>query len=89
METQTFNKDGKVYKYTKLDDILRSGIPESLKEEVKEKFKKRVYYGRKESCYIGTLEGIEVNEQLSSIFYMVYSGDKMRYLPYGQSITLL
>lgn len=89
MEIQPFNEHGKIYKYTSLDEIMRLNIPESLKEGFKEKYKKRVYYNRKENCYIGTLVGLEVNEQLCDLFYMIFSGNKIRYVSCNQSITLL
>lgn len=89
MEEQTFNKDGRVDKYTNLDDILKLNISDDIKQNFKDKYKKKVYYGRKGSCYVGTLVGIEVNEKLSNIYYMIFSGDKIRYLPCSSSITLL
>lgn len=89
MEPQTFNKNGKVYKYTDLDEILRLNIPDPLREEFQTKFNKRVFFDRDGSCRMGTLVGLEINEQLSSPYYIIDTGKKRIYVPYGHSLTII
>lgn len=89
METQSFNKDGKINKYVNLDEILKLNILEILKEEFKIKFHKTVYFGRKGKCQVGKLIGLETNGQFSSLFYIIETDKKRVYIPYGNSLTVI
>lgn len=84
-----YNKDGKVHRYTNLDEILKLNIPEHLKEEFRDKFNKMVYFDVYGNCKIGKLIGIEVNEKLSELYFMIeYKGKKV-FIPIQQSLTKL
>ena len=89
MEEQIYNKNGKVNRYTNLDDILKLNLSDKLREEFKTKFKKRVYFEYKESCTIGKLVGIEINEKLSAQYYIIDTEDKRIYISCNNSLTLL
>lgn len=89
MEEQVYNKNGKVNRYTNLDDILKLNISDRIKNEFKDKFGKRVFFEYKESCTIGKLVGIEINEKLSAQYYIIDTEDKRIYILCDNSITLL
>ena len=84
-----FNKEGKVNRYKNLDEILKLNISESLQEEFKRKFNKKIYFERNGNCKIGKLIGLEINEQLSEQFYIIEVEDKTIYISCNNSITLL
>lgn len=89
MEEQVYNKEGKVNRYTDLDDILKLNISDRIRDEFKTKFKKRVFFEYKESCTVGKLVGIEINEKLSAQYYIIETSDKRIYIPCNNSLTLL
>ena len=87
MINEDFNKDGKVYKYFSLDEILSLDIPDKLKDEYKQKFGKLVYYDGNGYCRLGFLTGLEKNEQLSGIYFIIENDGKTDYIPVWKSIT--
>lgn len=89
MEEQVYNKNGKVIRYTNLDDILRLNLSDRIRDEFKSKFNKRVFFDCNGSCKIGTLVGIEINEKLSAQYYIIDTEDKKIYVPCNNSLTLL
>lgn len=89
MEEQVYNKDGKVNRYTNLDDILRLNISDKIREEFKTKFNKKVFFDTDGNCKIGKLVGLESNEKLSEYYYIIDTRDKKIYVPCNNSLTLL
>lgn len=89
MEEQVYNKDGKVSRYTNLDDILKLNISDRVRDEFKDKFNRRVFFDRNGSCKVGKLVGIEINEKLSAQYYIIDTEDKKIYVPCSSSLTLL
>ena len=89
MEEQVYNKDGKVSRYTNLDDILKLNISDRVRDEFKDKFNRRVFFDRNGSCKVGKLVGIEINEKLSAQYYIIDTEDKKIYVPCNNSLTLL
>lgn len=76
-------------RYYNLDDILKLNIPDTLKQEYKEKFKKRVFYDRNGSCNVGTLVGLAKNYELSDYFYIIEVKENKSFVPIWKSITIL
>lgn len=89
MEEQIYNKDGKVSRYTNLDDILKLNISDRVRDEFRTKFNKRVFFDRDGKCKVGKLIGIEINEKLSAQYYIIDTEDKKIYIPCNNSLTLL
>ena len=89
MEEQDYNKNGKISKYTSLDEILRLNISDRVRDEFKTKFNKKVFFDKDGSCRIGKLVGLEVNEKLSAHYYIIDTEDKKIYVPCNNSLTLL
>lgn len=89
MAEQVYNKDGKVSKYTNLDDILKLNISDRVRGEFKDKFNRRVFFDCNGSCKVGKLVGIEINEKLSEQYYIIDTEDKKIYVPCNNSLTLL
>lgn len=85
-----FNKDGKIDRYYNLDEILKLDLDEEIKQNIKEKFGKKVFFDSNGSCKVGRLCGVEKNYKLTMIYYIVAdSEDKKMFVPVNQSITLL
>lgn len=85
-----FNKDGKVDRYYNLDDILKLDLDQEIKDNIKEKFGKTVFFDSNGSCKMGKLCGIEKNYQLTMVYYIITdSDDKKIFVPVYKSITLL
>lgn len=85
-----FNKDGKIDRYYSLDEILNTDLDEETKENFKQKFGKKVFFGFNNSCKIGTLCGLEKNCQLGMIYYIILDLDgKKVFVPTNQSITIV
>lgn len=82
-----YNKNGEINKYFDLDNILRLNLPDNIKEEFKEKFKKEVFYDNNGSCRLGTLIGAEINHKLSEIYYIIDVKGIKNYVPTWKSIT--
>ena len=82
-----YNKNGEVNRYFNLDDILRLNLPDSIRKEVEEKFKKRVFYDNNGSCRLGVLIGIEMNHKLSETYYIMDVDGTKNYVPTWKSIT--
>ena len=76
-------------RYYNLDDILKLNIPDLLKQEYKEKFKKRVFYDSNGSCKVGTLVGLAKNYKLSDYFYIIEIKENKSFVPIWKSITIL
>lgn len=84
-----YNKNGEVIRYKNRDDILRLNLSDAVRENIEEKFNKRVFFDYNGSCKIGTLCGVEVNRKLSEYFYILESDDKEIYVSCFKSLTLL
>lgn len=85
-----FNKDGKIDRYYNLDEILKLDLDKEVKENLEQKFGKRIYFDSNGSCKIGKLCGIEKNYQLGMIYYIISSPDeKKTFIPINQSITVV
>ena len=82
-----YNKNGEVNRYFNLDDILRLNLPDNIRKEVEEKFKKKVFYDNNGSCRLGVLTGIEMNHKLSETYYIVDVDGTKNYVPTWKSIT--
>lgn len=89
MEEQIYNKNGKVIRYTNLDEILKLNISDRVRDEFRTKFNKRVFFDCNGSCKIGILAGIEINEKLSELYYIINTEDKKIYVPCENSLTIL
>lgn len=85
-----FNKDGKIDRYYNLDEILKLDLDKEVKENLEQKFGKRIYFDSNGSCKIGKLCGIEKNYQLGMIYYIISSSDEKKiFIPINQSITVV
>ena len=84
-----YNKNGEVDRYYNLDEILRLNLPEELKENIKEKFKKKVFYDNNGSCRIGTLIGVERNHKLEETYYIIDVDGSKNFVPMWKSLTRL
>lgn len=85
-----FNKDGKIDRYYNLDEILKLDLDKEVKENLEQKFGKRIYFDSNGSCKIGKLCGIEKNYQLGMIYYIISSPDEKKiFIPINQSITVV
>lgn len=82
-----YNKSGKVDKYFNLDDILRLNLPNDIKKEIEDKFKKKVFYDNNGSCRLGVFIGIEINHKLSETYYIIDTDSTKNYIPIWKSIT--
>lgn len=82
-----YNKNEEVSRYFNLDDILRLNLPDNIRKEVEEKFKKRVFYDNNGSCRLGVLIGIEMDHKLSETYYIVDVDGNKNYVPTWKSIT--
>lgn len=80
-----YNKNGEVDRYYNLDEILRLNLPEDLKENIKEKFKKKVFYDNNGYCKVGTLIG--VYHKLEETYYIIDVDGSKNYVPTWKSIT--
>lgn len=89
MEEQAYNKDGKVNRYTNLDEILKLNISDRIRDEFKTKFNRKVFFDCNGSCKVGKLVGIETNEKLYAQYYIIDTEDKKIYVPCNNSLTLL
>ena len=76
-------------RYQNLDDILKLDLDNNVRENMKEKFGKRVFFDSEGSCKMGKLCGIEVNHKLSMLHYIIEVENKNLCVPTYQSITLL
>lgn len=92
---EEFNKEGKVYKYYKLDDILKLDLVNlihgAVKSDLKEKFGKNIFFDSNGSCKVGKLIGLEINYQLAMMYYIIedIKDKSITYVPVYKSITLL
>lgn len=84
-----YNKNGAVDRYNNLDDILRLNLDDNVRENIKEKFGKKVFFDSNGSCKMGKLCGLEVNHKLSMLYYIIDEGGKKLYVPTYNSITLV
>lgn len=84
-----YNKNGEIIRYYNLDDILKLNIPNTLKEEFQEKFKKRVFYDNDGSCKVGVLIGIERNKKLLENYYIIEIDEHKYFVPTWKSLTTL
>ncbi len=82
-----YNKNEEVNRYFNLDDISRLNLPDNIRKEVEEKFKKRVFYDNNGSCRLGVLIGIEMDHKLSETYYIVDVDGNKNYVPTWKSIT--
>lgn len=84
-----YNKKVEVNRYYNLDEILRLNLPEELKENIKEKFKKKVFYDNNGSCRIGTLIGVERNHKLEETYYIIDVNGTKNVVSMWKSLTRL
>lgn len=84
-----YNKNGAIDRYNNLDDILKLNLDNNVRENIEEKFGRRVFFDSNGSCKIGKLWGLEVNHKLSMLYYIIEVDDKKLYVPAYQSITLV
>lgn len=85
-----FNKNGVIHRYYNLDDILKLDLDTELREELKAKFGKTVFFDSNGTCKMGKLSGLEKNYQLGAIYYIVIDSDNRKlFVPIGQSITVI
>lgn len=85
-----YNKNGEVNRYYNLDDILKLNLPEDLKENIREKFKKRIFYDNDGSCKVGILVGIERNYKLEETYYIIIDMDgNKNFVSIWKSLTRL
>lgn len=68
-----------------LNNILDLDISDEIKEEIKAKFNKRIFYDDNNSCKIGTLVGIKSNTH-----YIIHEiNGNINYVPIWKSLTIL
>lgn len=84
-----YNKNGAVDRYHNLDDILKLNLDDNVRENMKGKFGRRVFFDSDGSCKVGKLCGLEVNHKLSMLYYIIEATDRKLYVPTYQSITLM
>lgn len=84
-----YNKNGEVNRYYNLDEILKLNLDNSVRENIEEKFGRRVFFDSNGSCKIGKLCGLEVNHKLSMLYYIIEADNKKLYVPTYQSITIV
>lgn len=84
-----YNKNGEVNRYFNLDDILRLNLPDNIRKEVEEKFKKKVFYDNNGSCRVGTLIGVERNHKLEETYYIIDVDGSKNFVPTWKSLTRL
>lgn len=84
-----YNKNRAVDRYHNLDDILKLDLDNSVRENIKEKFGRRVFFDSNGSCKMGKLCGLEVNHKLPMLYYIIGRDEKELYIPIYQSITLV
>ncbi len=85
-----FNKNGEIYRYYNLDDILKLDLDEELRNELKTKFGKMVFFDSNGTCKVGRLSGLEKNYQLGAMYYIVVDSDNRKlFMPISQSITVI
>lgn len=84
-----YNKNGNIYAYYDLDEILKNSIFDNVKEIFKKMFNKRVFFEYRGNCKIGKLIGLEINHKLSMQYYIIKSEDQTLYIPINRSITLV
>ena len=82
-----YNKNEEVNRYFNLDDILRLNLPDNIRKEVEEKFKKKVFYDNNGACKLGTFIGIEIDSTLSDVYYIIDINGIKNYVPIRKSIT--
>lgn len=82
-----YNKNGKADRYFNLDDILKLNLPDNIRKEVEEKFKKKVFYDNNGSCKLGVLIGVEMDYNLSETYYIIDIDGNKNYVPTWKSIT--
>lgn len=85
-----FNKDGKIDRYYNLDEILRLDLSKEVREDLRQKFGKRVFFDSNGSCKVGKLCGLEINYQLGATYYIISdANNKELFIPVSQSITTI
>ena len=85
-----FNKDGKIDRYYNLDEILRLDLSKEVRENLEQKFGRRVFFDSNGSCKIGKLCGLEINYQLGATYYIISdANNKELFIPVSQSITTI
>lgn len=72
-------------KYYDKENILNLNVPESVKENIKDKFNKSIYYEYQDRCKIGILIGILIVEDC--IKYIITDDGFENYVSINQSIT--
>lgn len=82
-----YNKSGEVNRYYDLDDILRLDLPSNIKEEFENKFEKTVFWDNNGSCRLGKLVGLEKNNKLSEIYYIMEVDGNKNFVPVWKSLT--
>lgn len=85
-----FNKDGKIDRYYNLDEILRLDLSKEVRENLEQKFGRRVFFDSNGSCKVGKLCGLEINYQLGATYYIISdANNKELFIPVSQSITTI
>lgn len=75
--------------YYNLDAILKLDLVDRIKNELKEKFRRKVYFESNGNCKVGKLVGLEKNYKLSEVYYIIDDEGKRLYVPTYKSLTLL
>lgn len=85
-----FNKDVKIDRYYNLDKILRLDLSKEVRENLEQKFGRRVFFDSNGSCKVGKLCGLEINYQLGATYYIISdANNKELFIPVSQSITTI
>lgn len=82
-----YNKNGEIDRYYNLDEILKLNISTKLKDSIKEKFNKKVFYDNNGSCRVGTLIGIERNHKLEETYYIINVNEIKNFVPIWKNLT--
>lgn len=82
-----YNKNGEVDRYYNLDDILKLDLPDEAKSNFEDKFGKLVFFDSNGSCRMGTLCGLEKNQKLSMLYYIVKNDETKLFVPIWKSLT--
>ena len=71
--------------YTSIEQFIDK-LPDKIKNDLKEKCNKKVFFEHEGDCKVGVLRGIAITD---SMLYVIDTKDKKIYVPCNNSLTLL
>lgn len=85
-----YNKSNEIIRCYNLEEILRLDLDKEVRENLRQKFGKRVFFDSNGSCKVGKLCGLEINYQLGATYYIISdANNKELFIPVSQSITTI